>query len=228
MCEYENHGGMILTGKDRRTRRCYCYNATISTTNPLWTAWARTRPFGERGRRPTAWAVARPFSLFRFIIPFFFSPPFLIFTCSSFFLSFTECRDGVVNCPASYSVDPEFNLGPDTDYRNWGFSWFSSYPASECLYCILKLFHDRFFPNNFQFIIIHLLLYILRFWNSVIKWLQTTHKFPLFLLSSHPRIFKICVSFQSPYLSCFSFPSVFHILLLQFFPCQEAEVEVMF
>jgi hypothetical protein len=31
-----NHGGMILTGENRRTRRKTCLSATLSTTNPTW------------------------------------------------------------------------------------------------------------------------------------------------------------------------------------------------
>jgi hypothetical protein len=32
----ENDGGMILTGKNRRTRRETCRSATLSTTNRTW------------------------------------------------------------------------------------------------------------------------------------------------------------------------------------------------
>jgi hypothetical protein len=33
----ENHGWMILTGENQRTRRKTCPSATLSTTNPTWT-----------------------------------------------------------------------------------------------------------------------------------------------------------------------------------------------
>jgi hypothetical protein len=33
----ESHGGMILTGENRRTRRKTCSSATLSATNPTWT-----------------------------------------------------------------------------------------------------------------------------------------------------------------------------------------------
>jgi len=33
----ESHGGIILTGENRRTRRKTCPSATLSTTNPTWT-----------------------------------------------------------------------------------------------------------------------------------------------------------------------------------------------
>jgi len=33
----ESHGGMILTGENRKTRRETCPSATLSTTNPTWT-----------------------------------------------------------------------------------------------------------------------------------------------------------------------------------------------
>jgi hypothetical protein len=45
------------------------------------------------------------------------------------------------------------NLGPDTCYPVWASSWFSSIPSGECLEGALKLGHDRFLPNPFQFII---------------------------------------------------------------------------
>jgi hypothetical protein len=48
---------------------------------------------------------------------------------------------------------PRSNLGPETGYPNWGFSWFSSVPPGECRDRSLKLSHDRFLPNPFQFII---------------------------------------------------------------------------
>jgi hypothetical protein len=32
----ESHGGMILTGENRRTGRKTCPSATLSTTNPTW------------------------------------------------------------------------------------------------------------------------------------------------------------------------------------------------
>jgi hypothetical protein len=41
-----NHGGMILTEENHRTRRKTCLIATMSTTNPTW-----TDP-GLRGERP--------------------------------------------------------------------------------------------------------------------------------------------------------------------------------
>jgi hypothetical protein len=38
----ENDGGMILTGKNRRTRRKTCTSATLSTTNPTWIPGSNT------------------------------------------------------------------------------------------------------------------------------------------------------------------------------------------
>jgi hypothetical protein len=54
------HSGMILTGENRRTRRKTCPSATLSTTNPTGLTWARTQAAAVRGRRLTAWVVARP------------------------------------------------------------------------------------------------------------------------------------------------------------------------
>jgi hypothetical protein len=39
----EIHGGMILTGEDRRTQRKTCPSATLSSTNLTWT---------DRGAKP--------------------------------------------------------------------------------------------------------------------------------------------------------------------------------
>jgi hypothetical protein len=50
------------------------------------------------------------------------------------------------------------------------FSWFSSVPPGECRDSILKLGHDRFLPNPFQFIIIHLQS---SYWKVSLNKLQT-------------------------------------------------------
>lgn len=36
---------------------------------------------------------------------------------------FSEYHDWVVNTPASYSEGPSSNLGLETGYPDWGFSW---------------------------------------------------------------------------------------------------------
>jgi hypothetical protein len=46
----ESDGGMILTGKNRRTRRKTCPSATLSATNPTWID-PGANP-GLRGERP--------------------------------------------------------------------------------------------------------------------------------------------------------------------------------
>jgi hypothetical protein len=56
----ESHGGIILTGKNRRTRRKTCPSATLSTTNPTGLTRVRSRAAVVRGRRLIAWAMARP------------------------------------------------------------------------------------------------------------------------------------------------------------------------
>jgi hypothetical protein len=48
---------------------------------------------------------------------------------------------------------PGSNLGPETGYPDRGFSWFSSVNTCECWDSGLKLGHDRFLPNTFQFIL---------------------------------------------------------------------------
>jgi hypothetical protein len=53
------HGGMIQTGGNRRTRRETCASATLFTTNPTGVTRARTQAAAVRGRRLTAWAMAR-------------------------------------------------------------------------------------------------------------------------------------------------------------------------
>jgi hypothetical protein len=62
---------------------------------------------------------------------------------------FTESRGQMVNTPASFREVPGSDLGPKTDYRDWGFSCFSPVPLGECRGNILKLDNDRFLPNPF-------------------------------------------------------------------------------
>jgi hypothetical protein len=54
------HGVIILTGENRRTRRKTCPSAILSTTNPTGLTRARTQAAAVRGRRLTAWDMARP------------------------------------------------------------------------------------------------------------------------------------------------------------------------
>jgi hypothetical protein len=63
----EPHGGMILTGENRRTRRKTCPNATLSTTNPTGLTLALTRAAEVRGQRLTSWATARPSQYYSFV-----------------------------------------------------------------------------------------------------------------------------------------------------------------
>jgi hypothetical protein len=49
----ESNGGMILTGKNRRTRRKTCPSATLSTTNPTWIDPDANPDL--RGQRPEPW-----------------------------------------------------------------------------------------------------------------------------------------------------------------------------
>jgi hypothetical protein len=58
----ERYGGMILTGKRRRTRRKTCPSGISSPQIPHGLTWARTMVSAVRGRRLTTWVVARPFS----------------------------------------------------------------------------------------------------------------------------------------------------------------------
>jgi hypothetical protein len=55
------HGGMILTEENRRTRRKTCPSATSFTINPTGLIRTRNQAAAVRGRRLTAWAMARPF-----------------------------------------------------------------------------------------------------------------------------------------------------------------------
>jgi hypothetical protein len=48
---------------------------------------------------------------------------------------------------------PGLNLGPQTGYPDWGFSWFSSLPPNKCWDSTLKLGHHCFLWIIFQFII---------------------------------------------------------------------------
>jgi hypothetical protein len=67
----------------------------------------------------------------------------------------TKHRGRVVNTPASYSEVPGLNLCPSYQLSWLKFLWFSSIPPDECMDSTLKLGHDRFLPNPFQFNIIH-------------------------------------------------------------------------
>jgi hypothetical protein len=73
----------------------------------------------------------------------------------------------LVNTTASYSRAPRFTSRPG-DRLSWGFS---SVRPGECQDSTLKLSHDRFLPNTFQFMIhfpFHSLLYSLSYWKNVV------------------------------------------------------------
>jgi hypothetical protein len=53
----------------------------------------------------------------------------------------TQCRGRDVNTPAPYWGGPASNLGSQTGWHNWGFSWYSSVPPGECWDSSLKLGH---------------------------------------------------------------------------------------
>jgi hypothetical protein len=56
--------GMILTGKNRSTRRKIWSNSTLSAINLTWTSPGSIRASAMRGRGLKAWALARPHSPF--------------------------------------------------------------------------------------------------------------------------------------------------------------------
>jgi hypothetical protein len=62
----------------------------------------------------------------------------------------------------------DLNLGPETGYLDWGFSWFSSVRPHKCRYSTSKLGHCRFHPHPFQFVIyqssFHSTLYGQSYW----------------------------------------------------------------
>jgi hypothetical protein len=68
---------------------------------------------------------------------------------------------------------PGSNLGQQTGYPDWSFSWFPSVSPGKCCNMYLQLGHDRFLPNPFQ-VIIHV-SYIRRYsfsfsyWNNIVK-----------------------------------------------------------
>jgi hypothetical protein len=69
----------------------------------------------------------------------------------------TERRGPVVNTSASYSEGPRFKFQPERPAIPIEvYVGFSVHPG-ECLDSTLKLGHDRFLPNPFQFITIHFL-----------------------------------------------------------------------
>jgi hypothetical protein len=80
--------------------------------------------------------------------------------------SATERRGRVVNTDASYPVSGSSRVRfSDTTngYPDWGFSWFSSFRVGECRGSILKLGHDSFLSNPFQFNVIRVSFYHWRY-----------------------------------------------------------------
>jgi hypothetical protein len=55
--------------------------------------------------------------------------------------------------PASCSEDPVLKSRPKSGYPDWGLSWFSLGLPGKWQDSTLKLGHDRFLLNSFQFII---------------------------------------------------------------------------
>jgi hypothetical protein len=71
--------------------------------------------------------------------------------------NFTERRGQVVNTPASYSGGPRFkSRSRRPAIPTEVFLLFYSVAPGECRDKTLKLGRDRFLPNLFQFIVIHL------------------------------------------------------------------------
>jgi hypothetical protein len=56
----QSHGGVLLTGENRRTRRETCLSATLSTADATWTGPGTNPSLPVRGRRLTVRAMARP------------------------------------------------------------------------------------------------------------------------------------------------------------------------
>jgi hypothetical protein len=59
----ESHGGMVLTGENRRTQRKTCRNATLCITNPIWTD-AGANP-DLRGERPATNSLSHGMNILR-------------------------------------------------------------------------------------------------------------------------------------------------------------------
>jgi hypothetical protein len=112
----------------------------------------------------------------------------------------TECHGRVVNILALYSGGPEFKSQPG-DWLSWlrSFAVFLS-PSRQMLGYYLKLYHDCFLPNPFQFIIhlssFHSTLHSLRYWNSVENKLQI-YKLRIILESWKSRYRIFSYSFAS-------------------------------
>jgi hypothetical protein len=65
----ESHGQMVFTGENGRTQREPCPSATCPPQIPHGLTQARTRASAVRGRRLTAWAMARIYRHFRLPFP---------------------------------------------------------------------------------------------------------------------------------------------------------------
>jgi hypothetical protein len=77
----ESHGGMILTGKDRRTRIKPYSIATLYSTNPTWID-SDANP-GLRGERPAANHLSHG-TVFWPVVAFYPARVNNVFICSSF------------------------------------------------------------------------------------------------------------------------------------------------
>jgi hypothetical protein len=90
-------------------------------------------------------------------------------------LSFTERRSLAVNTPASYLGDPRLKTRPGNRVSWLSFHDFPLSLQANGRYRTLKLSHDRFLLNPFQFIVhlslFHSTLYrsSLSYWKSVVK-----------------------------------------------------------
>jgi hypothetical protein len=113
---------------------------------PRGLAWARTLASAVRGRRLTAWAMARPWYTYSGYGPNFI----LIFTAT---IPSPERHGRVLKTTASYSGGPGFDSRPRRPAILIEVSRGSPLSLQAN---VLKLGHDRFLPNPFQFINSHL------------------------------------------------------------------------
>jgi hypothetical protein len=105
----------------------------------------------------------------------------------------------VVNTPTLYAGGPEFDSQPRRmAILTEVFQWFSPVPPGKCPDSTLKLGHDRFLPNPFQFIIY--LSYYSMLYSLV------TEKASLNTLPTYPACFTSHLHWEAPILPSSNMP----------------------
>jgi hypothetical protein len=121
------HGGIILTGENRGTRRKTCPSATLSTTNPIGLTWAQTQAATVKGRQQTTWATC-------------------VCVC-------VLCESGLKNTEMGNKSPPVHDRAAHHkhDINNWLIDWFLDYLTMLCHWaCQSSGYHTCFIFGRSQ------------------------------------------------------------------------------